>query len=248
MDHGCYLDKPKSYMTTSIVPLYWIADIPKKINDFWYDRWISRTELASQVAQLKVQNLLLTQKLQKLSVIDTQNESLRALLNSSRNLDGTIEIAEVIAENTKAQVHQLILNKGSNNGVFIGQPLLDATGVMGQIINLNEITSTVLLLTDSRSRIPVEINRTGYRAIAAGNYNENYISLLNIPKNIDIKIGDLVVTSGLGGCFPSGYPVAEIFEKNNDVLDNFIQIKARPLAKLNQSRLVLLLYPTQVSH
>ncbi|MBE8215887.1 MAG: rod shape-determining protein MreC [Endozoicomonadaceae bacterium] len=249
IDHrGHYLDKPKSYMTSCMIPLYWIADIPEKMSLFWQENWLSRLELAARNEQLKVENLLLKQKIQTFLTIDTQNESLRALLHSSKNLDRSIKVAEIIGENPQLHMRQLIVDKGSKADVFLGQPLLDATGVMGHVISVNDWTSVALLLTDASSRIPIQVHRTGYRAIAAGNHPANYLSLLNISQTTDIQVGDLLVTSGLGGRFPPGYPVAEVFEKKNDLVDDFIQIRAKPLAKLNESRIVLLVYPEQNNH
>jgi len=241
--HFSYLSYPRSWLSTAITPVHWLADIPERIHNFVSKNVTSRSVLIEENEQLKATNLFLEQQLQKFAALSTQNKRLRSLLNSSQHMKGQVTIAEVIGVDPDPQIKQIIINKGSNEHAYVGQPVLDGSGIMGQIISTNYFASRVLLITDSSSRVPVEVNRTGYRAIVAGDYVDNKLSLLNIPETTDIKVGDLLVSSGLGGRFPSGYPVAKVESVTHQPGKSFATITASPMAKINRSRLILLLFP-----
>lgn len=245
--HYSYLAQPRSWLSAVTTPVQWLADAPDQIKSFVSKNLTSRTALVEENERLKATNLLLEQRLQKFSSLSTQNKRLRELLNSSQHMKGKVKIAEVVGVDPDPQIKQIIINKGSGDDAVVGQPILDASGIMGQIISTNYFASRVLLITDSSSRIPVEVNRTGYRAIAAGNYADDTLSLLNIPETADIKIGDLLVSSGLADRFPSGYPVAKITSVIKEPGQGFIKIQATPMAKINRSRLVLMLFPSSTT-
>ncbi|MFQ5642164.1 MAG: rod shape-determining protein MreC [Thiogranum sp.] len=139
--------------------------------------------------------------------------------------------------------HQIELNKGSLDHLFEGQPLLDSQGVMGQLIHVGPFTSTAMLITDPAHAIPVQVNRTGLRTIALGTGSIDRLELPHIPNNADIRSGDLLVSSGLGGRFPPGYPVAEVIDVQQDPGRTFSHVTARPRALLDRSREVLLVWP-----
>jgi rod shape-determining protein MreC len=141
--------------------------------------------------------------------------------------------------------HQIQINKGSLDRLYEGQPLLDSQGVMGQLIDVGPFTARAMLITDPSHAIPVQVNRNGLRTIALGTGSIDRLDLPHIPNNADIRVGDLLVTSGLGGRFPPGYPVADVTAVEQDPGDTFSHISARPRAALDSSREVLLVWPTE---
>jgi rod shape-determining protein MreC len=186
-------------------------------------------------------------QLQKLASLEAENMRLRELLDSSFKVGEKVLIAELLSVNLDPYKHQIVINKGKSNGVYPGQPLLDAKGVMGQMVHVGPYTSTAILITDSSHAIPVQVNRNGLRTIAIGSGTINRLELPYIPNNADIRPGDLLVTSGLGGHFPAGYPVAEVSAIQHDPGHTFSIVAATPMADLNRSREVLLVWPGEIT-
>jgi len=149
-------------------------------------------------------------------------------------------IAETITVDLDPYKRQIVINKGLLSGIYAGQPILDAYGIMGQIIHPGIPSSTAILITDPSHAIPVQNNRNGLRTILYGTGSANFLEIQNLPNNADIKEGDLLITSGLGGRFPEGYPVAVVTEIKRDPGQPFAQIIAEASAHLEQSREVLL--------
>ncbi len=167
---------------------------------------------------------------------------LRELLNSSALVNEKVEVAELIGMDPNPFTHRIIINKGERDGVVLGQPVLDARGLMGQVVELMPYTSRVLLLTDTTHSIPVQVNRNGLRAIASGTGNPERLELRHVADTADIKEGDLLVSSGLGQRFPAGYPVATVKEVIHDSGQPFAIVRAVPTAALNRSRYLLLVF------
>lgn len=151
--------------------------------------------------------------------------------------------AQILAVDTSHSRQIVVLNKGKKDGIFVGQPVLDAKGVMGQIVNVGPLTSTVLLISDSKSAVPVRNHRTGERAILVGTNNINHLFLINLPKTSSITVGDILITSGLDHRYPEGYPVGKVEEVYNMPGEDFVKVKVSPIALLNRNRLVLLIWP-----
>jgi rod shape-determining protein MreC len=194
------------------------------------------------------QNLLSQQKinssiLQRYESLEQENERLKQILNAANNLDNKVEITRIISVNVNPYRHTIVIDKGERDGVYNGQVLLDADGVIGQILHTNFLTSEAILISDSDHALPVEINRNGLRTIVLGNGSFTKLDVPYIPNNADIEIGDLLVTSGLGGKFPSGYPVAKVDFIESDLSEQFYKVSAKPIAYLNQVREVMLLKP-----
>jgi rod shape-determining protein MreC len=202
----------------------------------------SRTELVAENEKLKTENLLLQGRMQKLAALTEQNVRLRELLNSSALVNEKVEVAELIGMDPNPFTHRIIINKGERDGVVLGQPVLDARGLMGQVVELMPYTSRVLLLTDTTHSIPVQVNRNGLRAIASGTGNPERLELRHVADTADIKEGDLLVSSGLGQRFPAGYPVATVKEVIHDSGQPFAIVRAVPTAALNRSRYLLLVF------
>jgi len=164
------------------------------------------------------------------------------LLNSPALVNEKVEVADFIGMDPNPFTHRIIINKGERDGVVLGQPVLDARGLMGQVVELMPYTSRVLLLTDSTHSIPVQVNRNGLRAIASGTGNPERLELRHVADTADIKEGDLLVSSGLGQRFPAGYPVATVKEVIHDSGQPFAIVRAVPTAALNRSRYLLLVF------
>ncbi|WP_223523984.1 rod shape-determining protein MreC [Pseudomonas sp. A-B-26] len=232
----------RSQMSLVLMQSYWITDLPQRLWQGVASQFGSRTELVAENEKLKSENLLLQGRMQKLASLTEQNVRLRELLNSSALVNEKVEVAELIGMDPNPFTHRIIINKGERDGVILGQPVLDARGLMGQVVELMPYTSRVLLLTDTTHSIPVQVNRNGLRAIASGTGNPERLELRHVADTADIKEGDLLVSSGLGQRFPAGYPVATVKEVIHDSGQPFAIVRAVPTAALNRSRYLLLVF------
>lgn len=232
----------RSQMSLVLMQSYWITDLPQRLWQGVASQFGSRTELVAENEKLKTENLLLQGRMQKLAALTEQNVRLRELLNSSALVNEKVEVAELIGMDPNPFTHRIIINKGERDGVVLGQPVLDARGLMGQVVELMPYTSRVLLLTDTTHSIPVQVNRNGLRAIASGTGNPERLELRHVADTADIKVGDLLVSSGLGQRFPAGYPVATVKEVIHDSGQPFAIVRAVPTAALNRSRYLLLVF------
>lgn len=200
-------------------------------------------QLLAENGNLKAEQLLLRAKVQRLDGVESENRSLNALLHSSATVQGRVLVAHLLAIDRDPFIRQLTLNRGQHDGLFRGQPVLDAFGLAGQVMAVNPFTSEVLLVNDPRSGVPVQVVRNGVRAIAVGDPATGGLHLVNVPQTADILPGDQLVTSGLGQNFPEGYPVGRV----TDVIRNpglqFATIPVRPAARLDRGRQVLLVWP-----
>ncbi|QYX55028.1 rod shape-determining protein MreC [Pseudomonas sp. S07E 245] len=243
VDSRFALLKPvRSQMGLVLMESYWLTDLPQRVFQGVASQFGSRTELAAENEKLKTEALLLQGRLQKLAALTEQNVRLRELLNSSALVNEKVEVAELIGVDPNPFTHRILINKGERDGVFLGQPVLDARGLMGQVVELMPYTSRVLLLTDSTHSIPVQVNRNGLRAIASGTGNPERLELRHVADTADVKEGDLLVSSGMGQRFPAGYPVATVNEVIHDSGQPFAIVRAIPTAALNRSRYMLLVF------
>ena len=239
------LETTRSLLATLGTPVYWVADLPLRLRD-WSDKYLhSPLALAEENERLHRANLILQGRSQQMASLQAENVRLRALLNSSALLRDDVLVAELIGVSPDPVRHQLVINKGLADGVFVGQPLIDADGLMGQIVEVSAISSRALLITDATHSIPVQVNRNGVRAIAEGTGSLGALEIRHVSATTDIELGDLLVTSGLGGRFPEGYPVAVVTEIERDPGRAFARVVARPSAALDRSRHVLLVFSTQ---
>ena len=238
-----YLSIHRNSIAIAIYPLQSAVEIPSRLTD-WFDLRIKSKEILIQ----ENQNLLSQQKinssiLQRYESLEQENERLKQILNAASNLDNKVEITRIISVNVNPYRHTIVIDKGERDGVYEGQILLGADGVIGQILHTNFLTSEAILISDSDHALPVEINRNGLRTIVLGNGSYTKLDVPYIPNNADIEIGDLLVTSGLGGKFPSGYPVAKVDFIESDLSEQFYKVSAKPIAYLNQVRELMLLKP-----
>lgn len=237
-----HLDSLRSALSVVVFPIQWLVDQPAASQDWFQETLSSRRALQEENARLRTEQLILKAELQKLEALEAENLRLRELLDSSFKVRERVLIAEIMAVDLDPYRHQILLNKGSHDDLYTGQPLVDANGVMGQVVQAGPFTATAMLITDPAHAVPVQVNRNGLRSIALGTGSLTSLSLPYLPNNADIRTGDLLITSGLGGRFPPGYPVAEVQNVIRDPGEPFAQVFARPLAELNRSREVLLVW------
>jgi len=236
------LQEVEAKLSVIATPFYWVADIPSKISD-WSDRnFRSRTTLIDDNERLSADVLLLKAQVQRQASLEAENMRLRELLNSSAILSDSVLVAEMIGVSPNPLHQQIIINKGEKEGLYVGQPVIDALGLMGQVIEVGPWQSRVLLITDASHAIPVQVNRNGVRSVAEGVGLFHELILQHVAATTDIKVGDLLVSSGLGRRFPVGYPVATVTEVTIDPGQPFATVKARPRAALDRSRHVLLVF------
>lgn len=241
--HYQRIDKLRSGFALLVTPLWYAVDYPIRVVGWIQSLTSSKKTLVDENMKLRHQQVLLEAQLQKMLLLRHENSQLKELLMTTARNKTQAMAAQIVAVDTGHTRQVLILNKGRRHGVYTGQPVLDAKGVVGQIIDVGSITSTVLLISDAKSAVPVQNNRTGERAILTGTNDNNALSLINLPKTSTISVGDLLVTSGLGRRYPEGYPVGKVQTIRHIPGEEFIQVTVTPMALLNRNQLVLLVWP-----
>ncbi len=233
----------RAYLSLLVSPMHWLLNAPVTTATWVNEQITNRRYLLEENASLKAEQMAMQAQLQKMAALETENRRLRELMDSAFNVADQLLIAELIAVSPDPFSHQIIINKGKKDQIYPNQPLLDAYGIVGQIIDSDPLTSRALLITDVSHGISVQVNRNGVRAVAVGTGSVQELELLHVPDTTDIKVGDLLVTSGLDGRFPSGYPVGQVTEVKHDPGHHFAQIKAKPSARLDRIREVLVIWP-----
>ena len=239
-----YVDNLRASLSYVLSPIQYAVDWPVRMIAWIEGNITSHKELVSENMQLRYKQMMLQAQLQKLLAIKNENRELRKLLNTAEKDQAKVVAAQILAVATNDYQQIVILNKGSRDKLYVGQPVLDAYGLMGQVIAVNPVTSTVLLVSDIKSGIPVQNSRTGERSIVVGGGTVNSLELIHMPNTSETKEGDLLLTSGLAGRFPEGYPVGKVVDVKAKASEPFMQVSVRPIAKLNRSRLVLLSWPS----
>lgn len=240
-----HLESIRALFSTVIYPIQIVVDAPTSAGHWVGDKLSSRETLLQENTRLKQERFLLRAQLQKLSALTVENSRLRELLQSSRKVGEHVLIGELLAVDLEPFTRQVVLNKGSTDDVYLGQPLLDADGVMGQIVHVGPFSSTAMLITDPNHAIPVHVNRNGQRAIVIGTGKPDILEVPFLANSTDIVEGDLLISSGLGGRFPPDYPVAKVTRVEKDPAKPYAKITAAPTAQLERSREVLLVWRTQ---
>jgi len=243
VDHrGDYLGQIRTWLSAAIYPLQVAINLPAAGLHWMQDNLALRSTLIADNAALREQSLVQAAQLQRMAALQAENERFRALLDTRSRVADRMTVAEVLAVDMDPLRHRIVLNKGSPQGVYTGQVLLDANGVVGQIIRDQIYTSEAILITDPDHAVPVEVVRNGMRTIAVGTGDLDQLSLPFLTRNADVKAGDLLVTSGLGGRFPAGYPVGTITAVDGSEGDAFLEVTARPAANLDRLHEVLLVF------
>ncbi len=243
VDHRWHsLEFVRGALSSVIYPLQYTIDLPIRLFYWTDERLSSQQTLLEKNREFEVRHLENRVQLQKLDIIEKENDRLRKLLGATPKTTERLLISEIINVDLDPYKQLILLNKGSNSDVYQGQPIIDALGVMGQVVHVGPMSSTAMLITDASHAIPVQINRNGLRAIAYGSGKIDQLNLRYLPHNVDIKEGDLLITSGLGETFPANFPVAIITKVERPAGEPFAHIEARPHAQLDKSREVLLVW------
>jgi rod shape-determining protein MreC len=243
VDHmSGYLDDVRAGLTLLVTPILVAADIPAREVSQLEELVNSRGEMREYINILEQELLLLKTKTAKMAALTSENDRLRDLLGSAAKLQDNVLVAELIGVDPDPGKHEVTIDKGSRDGVFVGQPLLDAQGLMGQVISTSYFSSRVLLISDQSHSVPVQVSRTNLRLIAEGTGASNELELMHVQNTADIKVGDLLVSSGLGDRFPVGYPVGVVNKVEHDPGRPFAVVTALPSALLDRSRHVLLVF------
>ncbi|WP_428772830.1 rod shape-determining protein MreC [Vibrio sp.] len=236
------------YLLNSMVaPIQYAADLPRVMFDGFYERFNSRQELMQSNHNLRREVLGLKSELVLLDQYREENQRLRKLLGSSFVRDERKVVTEVMAVDTSPYRHQVVIDKGRTDGVYVGQPVINDKGIVGQVTFVSAHNSRVLLLTDSNSAIPVQVIRNDIRVIASGNAQVDKMQLEHIPISTDIQEGDLLVSSGLGEIYPEGYPVAVVAKVERDSRREFALIEADPVVDFERLRYLLLVWPSEAN-
>ncbi len=246
LDHREHLVEPaREAVSGAVYPVRFLVDAPFSLADQLSERLATRSQLVEENQALRRQNLVYQQRLQRMAALKRENERLRELLGSSERLDTEVVIAELMRVELDPHTDLVEIDRGSEEGVFPGQPVLDANGIMGQVDTVGPLSASVRLLSDPSHAIPVEVNRNGLRTVALGTGAPQRLELANVPANADIRDGDLLIASGLGGTFPRGYPVAKVASVEADAGEPFAQVTAEPVADLHRSRKLMLVTGTE---
>ncbi|KEY59987.1 rod shape-determining protein MreC [Serratia sp. DD3] len=234
--------KIRNYMDTAVSPFYFLANGPRKLLDSMSETLATRQQLELENRALRQELLLKNSDTLLLGQFTQENARLRELLGSPLRQDEQKMVAQVISTDTDPYTDQVVIDKGSDNGVYVGQPVISDKGVVGQVVAVAKMTSRVLLICDASHALPIQVLRNDIRVIAAGSGCTDDLQLEHLPSNTDIRVGDVLVTSGLGGRFPEGYPVAVVSSVKVDNERAYTVIQARPTAGLQRLRYLLLLW------
>lgn len=229
-------------LSVMVAPIQYMVAWPMEVMDWMNDSVARRETLIEENANLRAQTLLLNAKMHKILSLQKENTQLRALLQSASPISDQFTVANLLAINSNHYSAELILDKGKKHHIYLGQPVLDANGVMGQIVQVGPLTSRLMLITDRRSAVPVQVSRNGLRAIAVGAGVSNELTLLHLTDTDDIRVGDILTTSGLDLRYPEGYPVGVVSKVSYDSSQHFVTVLVMPSAHLLKSRQVLLVW------
>ena len=237
-----HLDTVRSAIGTAVYPLQVIVDAPFRMWEWTREVSTSRNDLRLEVSRLEAERLLTQARLQRMTALEAENARLRDLLDARAQVRNDVRVAEIMAVDANPYRHNIVLDLGTRDGAYDGQAIVDAFGVVGQVIEAGFTTSQAMLISDPSHSLPVEVNRNGLRTIANGTGEFARLDLPFVTNNADIRPGDLLVTSGLGGAFPAGYPVAVVENVIRIPQEPFAEVTARPAAALDQVREVMLIW------
>jgi rod shape-determining protein MreC len=234
-------DSVRGYLQSLVSPLQYIANTPKQVMNWTSTNIQTRQQLMADNQQYRLNELVFHEQAMQLDIIKQENARLRTLLASPLRSNIQKMVAEVISVDSDPYTHQVIINRGANDGVYEGQPVLDAQGVVGQILHVGQTSARVILISDISHAVPVRVKRNGLRILATGSGRIDRLTHNFVPHSADIQTGDLLVSSGLGGKYPEGYPVAIVSFVSQDESREFVSVYSRPIAQIDRLRYLLLL-------
>jgi rod shape-determining protein MreC len=237
-----YLGVVRDWLSIAVYPVHWLVDAPSSAWRFASETLATQRGLEQELARLETENRELRLRLLRFDALEQENLRLREARTGSARVAERSLVAEILRVDLDPFRQRVLVNKGSKQDVFVGQAALDATGVFGQVTRVGPISAEIIMISDRDHAIPVQVNRTGVRTIAVGQGQTGSLLLPYLPSNADIAEGDLVVTSGLGGVFPPGYPVAEVSVVRRDPAEPLLEVTATPTARLDRDPEVLLVW------
>ncbi len=229
---GTYTVKLRSYLSASLYPIQYLINLPNNLQESLYENFLNREEIISQNQKLKEENLNLKSQMQQIYRLESENKRLYELIDSKPKTENTYLFADIISTSKILNKHQILINRGSRDGIQLGSSIVNADGIVGHVIRDQIFASEVLLISDLEHAIPVEIVRTGLRTIAVGTGEFNSLKINTLPTNSDLKKEDIVITSGLGGRYPEGFPVGTIKEIIAEAGNPFLEVEILPFANL----------------
>lgn len=244
-NRGSWLSRLRGELDVVVEPVWWAAGLPGKLGTRLHDDAGTLAQLTGENRELRNQLLIANARLARLSMVATENAQLRGMLGGAEERGLDVQLAPVLNIDLDPSRQRLILDAGSNQGVHAGQGVIDAGGLIGQIVQTTATNATVLMITDPDHAVPAMVGRNGVRLVVYGNGHGDALELVNVPLNADVKAGDLIVTSGLGGRFPAGFPVGTVTELHHDDSHTFLVGTLKPAAQLDRGRDVLLLKSDQ---
>ncbi len=235
----------RGYLQSFVSPLQYLATTPKQLMNWARENLVTRKKLIDDNQEYKLDALRYQEKMMQLAAYKQENARLRSLLSSPLRSDMRKMVAEIISVDSDPYTHQVVINRGASDGVYEGQPVLDEQGIVGQILHVGTTSSRMILITDVTHGVPVRIRRNGVRLIASGTGRIEQLTHNYVPHNTDIRTDDLLVTSGLGGKYPEGYPVAKVTRVTQDESQPFAKVVSQPIAQIDRLRYLLLLWPEE---
>lgn len=236
------LSEFRYYVETALYPILIFADSPHSFSQFMSTQVRDRNELIDENERLSTENYLQRVDIMRLRTLEQENAAMRKLLNSPLHETSRRMFAEVISVDSDPYLQRIVVNRGSSSGVYEGMPVITDQGLVGQVVSVAYASARVLLFSDPTSSIPVLNTRNQVRAIVTGTGMHDELVIENMPRSSDIKEGDLLVTSGLGGVFPEGYPVAIVTSVGFSEEQPFAEVKAKPLVDTDKIRYVLMFW------
>jgi rod shape-determining protein MreC len=246
LDHrDNHLDAVRNAISAAVYPMRVIVAAPVNLWAWASELSKSKKELQTENSRLRAEKLLTAARLQRLTSLEAENNRLRDFLEARRRVQDEVRVVAIMAVDANPFKHNIVLDLGSTQGVYAEQAIINADGIIGQVMEAGPLTSDAILISDPGYALLVEVNRNGLRTVAYGTGEFGRLDLPGLPNNADIRIGDLLVTSGLGGTFPSGYPVAVVDSVTRVPQEAFAEVTATPSAALDQMREVMLIWSAQ---
>lgn len=238
-----HLETVRRALAVAVYPIRVLVDMPSTGFGWLREQFSERNRLVAENRELRGESLRQRARLQQMAALDAENARLRGLMDSPARLANRVQVAEILSVDLDPYRHRIALNRGEQAGVYLGQALVDAQGIVGQVTRVDPLGAEAILISDPSHATPVEINRNGLRTVALGMGDVSRIGLPFLPNSADIRVGDLLVSSGLGDAFPAGYPVARVTRVDRRPGEPFARVEAEPTAALNRARQVLLIWP-----
>lgn len=230
----------RAQLSVVIEPIWWLASLPARMWSGVDGELATRQALQDGNERLLRELQVVNARMQRMNAINDENQRLRDLLNATRNGSLQVQMVSILDVDLNPYRQRIVLDAGSRQGVKVGQAILDAGGILGQVIEVSNNKATALLVTDADHAVPVQVARSGFRSIAFGTGEPDSLMISDIPQSADIRKGDVLVTSGMGGRFPAGFPVASIVSLNPNETGLFMVGRAKPAARLDRGLEVLL--------